>query len=456
MPRAFKIYAVLMSGLAVGALALTDWSGLLGISQSGLFGLFTLILLGIFSEHLALTFVVGKHASSASLIFLLFFASVLLFGPAATVLVALVTGGYSQFILARKPAAKAFFNIAQFVVVTSLSGLVYTLLGGASSTSELSLQMVPFVAFTLVMSSGNLLAAGVGISLIEGMSLRRVISRIFGPWGANLLYDVLVSPVAVLVAVLFVRFQVPGLILAAFTLFFIRRSYLTNYQLQQANRDLLEALVKAIETRDPYTSGHSVRVSSLASRIVKQMGIYGRRAEEIESAALLHDIGKIDQIYVDILSKEGTLSTAERRVIESHASKGADMLRSLASVPDDVVRSVRHHHERVDGKGYPDQLVGDEIPLGARVIKVCDAIDAMLSHRPYRRALSLPAVKEQLSTYSGKQFDERVVAVIIDSALLSEYAAELEEKFRPAPMSDAPISISRPRERLSIAQTEAF
>lgn len=456
MPRAFKIYTFLMSGLAVAALALIDWSGLLAIPQGGLFGLFTLILLGIFSEHLALTFVVGKHASSASLIFLLFFASVLLFGPPATVLVALVTGGYSQFIIARKAPTRAIFNVAQFVVVTSGAGWVYTLLGGTASTTELSLQMTSFVAFTLVMSSGNLLAAGIAISFIEGMSVRRVIARIFGPWGANLLYDVLVSPVAVLVAVLFIKFQVPGLILAAFTLFFIRRSYLTNYQLQQANRDLLEALIKAIEVRDSYTSGHSVRVSSLAGRIAKEMGIYGKRAEEIESAALLHDIGKIDEIYVDILRKEGDLSVAERRVIESHTIKGAELLESLASVPQPVVLSVRHHHERVDGKGYPDGLMGEAIPVGARIIKVCDAIDAMLSHRPYRQALSLPAVKEQLSTYSGTQFDPAVVDAIVNSALLADYAVELSLQFGPKATPEDSNAFHRSPERLSIVPHEAF
>jgi len=108
-------------------------------------------------------------------------------------------------------------------------------------------------------------------------------------------------------------------------------------------------------------------------------------------------------------------------VIESHVTKGVELLTSLSSFPSEVVSAVRHHHEREDGKGYPDGLAGDAIPLGAKIIKVCDAIDAMLSDRPYRSALSLAQVKEQLITYAGIQFDPDVVRCVVASTVLEDH-----------------------------------
>jgi putative nucleotidyltransferase with HDIG domain len=208
-------------------------------------------------------------------------------------------------------------------------------------------------------------------------------------------------------------------------LLFIRHAYLTILQLQQANRDLLKALVKAIETRDPYTSGHSLRVASLATRIADAIGLSPKRLGDVETAALLHDIGKIEAVYTEILGKPDHLTEEEREIIESHVTKGVELLEQLSSFPKEVVAGVRGHHERVDGKGYPDGLMDDQIPIGARIIKVCDAVDAMLSDRPYRKALDLPAVREQLEIYSGTQFDSEIVNAVLAGSIIEKHAAEL-------------------------------
>jgi putative nucleotidyltransferase with HDIG domain len=145
----------------------------------------------------------------------------------------------------------------------------------------------------------------------------------------------------------------------------------------------------------------------------------------VETAALLHDIGKIDEIFATILSKPGRLTADEREVIASHATRGAEFLTSISSFRPDIILAVRHHHERIDGKGYPDNMVGDEIPIGARIIKVCDAVDAMLSNRPYRNALPLPAVRQQLVEYAGVQFDLKVVQAVISTGMLEEHQSDL-------------------------------
>jgi putative nucleotidyltransferase with HDIG domain len=203
---------------------------------------------------------------------------------------------------------------------------------------------------------------------------------------------------------------------------FIRYSYLTTSRLREANADLLTALVKAIEIRDPYTSGHSMRVSTLAQRIAEELGLNRHSVDRIANAALLHDIGKIEAVYTEILRKPDALTQEERAIIESHVTRGEQLLRDLSSVHEEVVRIVRHHHEREDGTGYPDGLLGDEIPMGSKIIVVCDAVDAMLSDRPYRDALPLSRVLEELQENAGRQFDHRVVRALTRSRILVEYA----------------------------------
>jgi putative nucleotidyltransferase with HDIG domain len=167
-----------------------------------------------------------------------------------------------------------------------------------------------------------------------------------------------------------------------------------------------------------------------------------RKVEQIETAALLHDIGKIDSVYATVILKPYDLNAEERSLIRTHATKGADLLESLSSVSRDVIRAVRHHHERYDGTGYPDGLRGTSIPLAARIIMLCDSIDAMLSDRPYRSALSLPKVHAELARCSSTQFDPHLVTVVLArntlqrAAALAQRSADVE-RFTPALASSA-------------------
>ena len=257
------------------------------------------------------------------------------------------------------------------------------------------------------------------------MPLGRVWGLLVGRSGANLGYDLLISPISIVMAWLYMAVGIAGFLLVILPLLFIRTAYLRTFQLQEVSANFLKALVKAIDVRNSYTSGHSQRVSILSRRIAEAMGLTSSQAKNVETAALLHDIGKIDEIYMEILQKQGPLSVLERRVIQSHVTTGVELLESLSSYPEAVLGAVRHHHERVDGGGYPHGLVGNEIPIGARIIKVADAIDAMLSDRPYRKALSVPVVREELLDFSGTQFDPGVVHAIISSSVLTDHADEL-------------------------------
>lgn len=423
---------------AAVAAFLTDWAALAELPPSSQLGLAGLIAIGVLSEGLAIGLTVGASASTSSITFLPLLAGVQLFGPAAGVLLVALTQVIGEFGFRRKEPLRATFNVAQMILATSVGGWVFTLLGGVpiggvvdAAEVMATTQIWPFVAFGLVVLAINHAAVSMAITLSQGFAFRRVWELLLSNSGASL-HDILISPIALAVAFLYVQFGIAGILVVILPMLFIRHSYLTASRLREANEDLLTALVKAIETRDPYTSGHSQRVSQLGRRIADELGLARRTAEKVETAALLHDIGKIESTYTEILSKPDSLTPEERSVIESHVVIGEQLLRDLSSVPEDVVLAVRHHHEREDGMGYPDGLLADQIPLGAKIIAICDAVDAMLSDRPYRRALPLSVVLDQLEEHAGRQFDARIVRMLLASDIVHEYA-RLMNQVRDSP-----------------------
>jgi len=171
----------------------------------------------------------------------------------------------------------------------------------------------------------------------------------------------------------------------------------------------LKVMAETIDLRDPYTAGHSQRVAEYSCKLAAALGMPVRQIDVIESGALLHDIGKIG-IPDAVLFKPAVLDSNERKIIGTHPVIGARLLESISSM-EDVVPCVLHHHEKVDGTGYPAKLTGDRIPLGARVIAVADAFDAMTTDRPYRRAMTADAAATELARVAGTQLDAAMVAV---------------------------------------------
>lgn len=450
--RRLHAYMWSMYALATCALLATDWSGLAELPREALLGWLGLIVIGVLSEGLAIGLSVGAAASTSSITFLPLLAAVQLFGTAAAVVLVCITQIFGEMVVRRKSLGRVLFNVGQAVVATVLGGYLFVSLGGTPleavgdvGSPTITEQLVPFIVFGLVFLAVNHAAVAMAITLSQNLPFRRVWRLVLSNSGASL-QDILVAPIALAVAFLYVQFGIGGILVVLLPMLFIRYSYLTTSRLRESNADLLTALVKAIETRDPYTSGHSLRVSGLAQQIAEEMSLGRHTVEHVRQAALLHDIGKIEALYTEILRKPDALTDEERAIIESHVTRGEQLLRDLSSVPEEVVRAVRHHHEREDGRGYPDGLLSDEIPIGAKIISVCDAIDAMLSDRPYRSALPLHAVLEQLEEHRGRQFDHRVVNAVVSSDLLTDYA-ELMRGARARSASDAldkPLSVPSP------------
>lgn len=168
----------------------------------------------------------------------------------------------------------------------------------------------------------------------------------------------------------------------------------------------LDRLTAGLDARMPGSFGHSRRVARLAASIAKVLGLPGEEVTRVCRAGALHDIGKVE-VPVEIINKPGPLSDDEFALVRRHAAAGARMV-ARSSGDEELAEMVRYHHERYDGRGYPDGLVGDEIPVGARIVAAADTFDAATSPRPYRPAMGLREALALLRRESGRQLDPRV------------------------------------------------
>jgi diguanylate cyclase (GGDEF)-like protein/putative nucleotidyltransferase with HDIG domain len=181
--------------------------------------------------------------------------------------------------------------------------------------------------------------------------------------------------------------------------------------LEAAHKHVVAALASALQERDSYTGDHSESVVEVAGRVAQALGLDSDEVNEVRTAALLHDIGKVG-IPDEILHKPGPLDDREWELMRRHPVIGERILRAIPGLGS-VARIVRHEHERWDGRGYPDELAGDDAPIGSRIILACDAYHAMTSDRPYRSAMSHAEAVAELTRNAGTQFDPQVAQALV-------------------------------------------
>lgn len=184
----------------------------------------------------------------------------------------------------------------------------------------------------------------------------------------------------------------------------LEKSYLT---LKKTLNDAINTMAKIVELRDPYTSGHQMRVAQLATALAREIQINGQQIENIRMAAVIHDIGKM-YVPSDILNKPGKLSSLEFKLIKAHARNSYDIVVGM-DFPHEVAVSIHQHHERLNGSGYPGGLHGDEILQEARILAVADVVEAMSSHRPYRPALGVEKALTEISSHKNELYDAEIV-----------------------------------------------
>jgi hypothetical protein len=337
-------------------------------------------------------------------------AAAVLVGPVGAALV----GACTVFGLRRGPSpAQRAFNTGMMALSAYLAGQAFVAMGGhvgvpdATSFPDV---IGPFaVAAVVHVVTNHALLAGIlwltsrpdssGRRAPLGVSVKLVASDLgYGAFGLLIaaLWSVvgLFAPVLVLIPLFVARWAVAQIA-----------------EQQRAYEATVGALCQAVETKDFYTRGHSERVSRGSVMIAREIGLRGARVEAIRYAGMLHDVGKLG-VPTNVLQKTGKLTEEEYAAIQLHPMRGLDILREIGFL-DEALAGIKHHHERIDGRGYPMGLAGDQIPEFARMLAVADAFDSMTSTRSYRGARPVDEAIEELNRWSGTQFDPAFVAAFV-------------------------------------------
>lgn len=369
----------------------------------------------------------SSSSRAGSIGFLPFLSAATLTPTWAAVLIVFAAVSIGELVAPRS-WLKRVFNVSQFLVAQSLAILCYISLGG-HSLLERDAQAVPFVAMFVCFMLANKLAVGTVVGLAGRQPLAK---SILASLASTAVYDVLALPLVFVFAMAYIRLGPAGSAALSLPLLGVRQLYKTNSELERINEELLQLMVAAIEARDPYTSGHSQRVARYSRVIARALGLGSRKVERIGTAALLHDVGKIHEEFAPILRKPRKLSEAEYEIMKTHSAKGAALVEKVSSFKD-LVPLIRGHHETWSGRGYPDRLAGDAIPLGARIITIADTIDAMTTVRPYRPPRTMEEVRVELERVSGSQFDPRICAAVLAADKWRDLTLEVEIAAREFP-----------------------
>ncbi len=424
----FRVLLLALSLASAAVLLLPEWYIPAASDTKYWNGLVAFALLGIACDSSFLPLARVSFARlTSSVAFIPFVATPVLFHHPWPMVISGATAVIVEGVVKRKPLVRAWFNVAQYSLAVGFGALAYTALGGPVGLEHFAFRFLPFAALVTAFFAVNQGSVSLAVAFTGGVSVREAWARIAA---GSLVYDYAASSLAVLLAYMYVELEFVGLGILAVALFFVRHMYQMNLQVEQVNRELLELMVKAIEARDPYTSGHSVRVAEYARTMARELGLPTKQVDSIETAALLHDVGKIYDEFAELLKKEGRLTPEERMIMQTHPVRSAELVRTIASLRSRVEAAIRHHHENYDGSGYPDGLARDEIPVGARIIMIADTIDAMTTDRPYRKALTLGRAIEELEKHSGRQFDPALVTLVLRSPGIRRLLA-VEEPARP-------------------------
>lgn len=395
--KAYVFAVILLTAVAATVIAdqypVYDWRGVA-----------LLALLGALLGNMAFELPV---AGDVSLGFAVTFAAIVYAGPVAGAIVGAAGAvSWGQVREGRHPLL-IIGNAAQLALSAMAAGIAYLSLGAAPLQAIAALQrnlnealIAPlFATACFFVVNATLVTIGVALNTGKGVLDTLRLLRL-SSYGMSLLVLALLGYV---LASLLALGSWLGAALLVLPLAVARRTFLVYLELSQAYTATVRSLVAAIEAKDPYTRGHSERVAAYSRAIAERSGLSRASVDLLERAGLLHDIGKIG-IEIGTLTSPNRLSADEFRAIRTHPVIGSDLLSSVEFLSD-VVAIIRYHHERIDGTGYPDGLVGAHIPQLARLLAVADAYDAMTSNRAYRQAMSPNEAEAELLRVSGAQLD---------------------------------------------------
>jgi diguanylate cyclase (GGDEF)-like protein/putative nucleotidyltransferase with HDIG domain len=446
LPLSARLYVA--ATIAIGATLVVMLGPRSDFSNVALF--IVLLLTSAITSAFKVNLPLAKSGSTMSVSYAVDFASLLLLGPNETMLVA-VTSAWSQCTFrmnTKNPAYRTLFSMACLAITVQASGFAYETLGGVPGTLAHDIPGVakPLVGAATVYFIFNTCLIAVAVSLATKQSFISV-------WNQNFLW----SAPSYFVGAGAAAIGAYGLLTSGvwLALLFAAPLYLTfrTYKVYLGRIDderrhveemadlhlaTIEALALAIDAKDQTAQSHIRRVQVYATSIARGLGMSDTEIQGVKTAALLHDIGKL-AVPEHILSKPGPLTQEEFQKIRVHPQVGAEII-SAVPFPYPVAPLILSHHERWDGKGYPQGLKGEEIPLGARILSVVDYYDALTSDRPYHKAMTPEAAMALLQQEAGRALDPQVVQMFIDKAPEMEQAAQTVEQAMPRRLTLEPVN----------------
>ena len=421
MARALPFVAIVCASALAAAIYVALASPRVVISQ--FYAALMLAALGVAAEMLNFE---QTRKGTAGSIALIPFAAAGLCAPSWVSIAGIALGSATVQILSKRHWVKGLFNVGQMVFGLSLAVLVFRAAGGVSFLM-LRGPSILGVAGTQLAPSFLMVAALILINTATVSGVVAIVQQrsVLEIWKATTLptapFVILTASLTFYLGWLYSGLGPGGAAALVIPLLGVRQLYRNTVELTKVTEELLDLMVAAIEARDPYTSGHSQRVSRASKIIARTIGLRPAEVERVGVAALLHDVGKIDESFAPILAKEGRLTPEEWDIMKRHPIRSAELVGLLSSLRD-VVPAVRHHHENWDGTGYPDGIKGEAIPLASRIIMFADTLDAMTTDRPYRKALSVDDARAEFVRFRGRQFDPAICdRILTDTAWVELY-----------------------------------
>lgn len=364
------------------------------------------LALAIAAEAIAIALPGGGMLSPGALVAV---ALLLVLGPGPSAWLMALAMLAVQGLWRRRPLWRVAFNAAALAACAAFGGAVLTAVGGAPGRMEGGRDAWGFVLAALAHGGLNAVLVSVALGLSTGVSPLEA-------WRRSLrhaaLHHVSLLALGVLASVAWIRLGPWGVALAAFPGLLAYHAFRRWVELRSDLKEFVRALSEVLDEVDPYTRHHSVRVAQYSVRLGRALGLAERDVDDLECAALVHDLGKIGPQHQHILQKPGALTVEEQRTMQGHPGAGAAIVRKVRALRR-AATIVSTHHERPDGHGYPAGLRTPEIPVPARILNVADAFDAMTSDRPYRRALDAATAVRELMRGAGTQFDRPVVDALV-------------------------------------------
>ena len=297
------------------------------------------------------------------------------------------------------------FNVSQSIIGIGIMGLAYLYTGGAIGQFN-------FIQAIFILLLGMVINTFI-ISGLMSILRKEEFTKI---WIANIkgtiLSSLAVGTLGIIMAIAYIVYGYGAVLLFFGPLLLARYSFKLYMDMRNLYISTIQTLNKTIEAKDPYTSGHANRVEEYSVLLAEAIELTEDKIQNTKTAAILHDIGKI-AINDNILNKATKLTSEEYAEIMKHPSVGADIISKMDFFKD-IKGIVRHHHERYDGKGYPDGLKGDDIPIEACILAIADSYDAMTSDRPYRKALEKEVALEEIKNNAGTQFHPKLALAFVN------------------------------------------